>query len=360
MNDVSTRILSIDALRGADILIIAGLDLLVYRMAPLFPHSGAMQMLRTQMGHVNWEGLAAYDLVFPLFVFLAGVSLFLSLRKHAEQSAGRLLVRLYGRAGLLIVLGWAVNGAVTLNPATMRFASVLGLIGLSGAFAGTFALLWRRRAWPCLPAAAAILFSIGTAQYLGGDFTPAGCLNARADALLCPGRLHLGILDPEGPLCILSATALSLLGYAAGATLTHPRALPRFGLLLGGGALCLTLAYPLPCIKNIWTSGFTLIAAGTSCLLLALFHLLLDCIPSNARIVTAWAFPLRVAGANALFLYLLTHLFALPALAERLSCGLWELLLPSVYLPTAYAATALLLAWLPALWLYRRGLYIRL
>lgn len=334
--------------------------MLVYRLAPLFPHSGFMQSLRAQMGHVAWAGLTAYDLVFPLFVFLAGVSLCLSMRKHAEQSAGRVLGRLYTRAALLIVLGWAVNGPVTLHPADMRFASVLGLIGLSGAFTGTLALLWKRNAWGCALCAALLLTAVGAAQHFGGDFTPAGCLNARADALLCPGRLHLGSIDPEGPLCIISATALCLLGYAAGHLVSRARSCVSLPLLIGGGLLCLALAYPLPCIKNIWTTGFTLIAAGAGCLLLALFRLLLDTVPEHARYLILWAYPLRVAGANALFLYLFTHLFNLHALAERLSCGLWGRLLPAEALPAAYAGTALLLAWLTSLWLYRRGLFLRL
>lgn len=360
MSTTSPRLLSLDTLRGADILVIAGVDALVYRLAPLFPQSGFMQTLRAQMGHVAWEGLTAYDLVFPLFVFLAGVSLYLSLQRRAEQSAWRRLGHLWMRAALLVVLGWAINGAITFNPADMRFASVLGLIGLSGALAGSVAMLCRERVWVGVLTAAALLAGVGTAQYLGGDFTQHGCFNARVDALLCPGRLHLGCLDPEGPLCILSATALCLCGYAAGWALQAERVWARFALLLGGAALCLLLASPLPCIKNIWTPGFTLIAAGTGGALLGFFHLLLDCCPTSARFLTLWSSPFRVAGCNALFLYLFTHLFNLPALAERLSCGLWRALLPADALPAAYAGTALLLAWLVALWLYRRRLFIRL
>lgn len=351
------RLLSLDALRGADILIIAGLDALVYRLAPLFPQSGFIRILRTQMGHVPWDGLSAYDLVFPIFVFLAGVSLCLSLQRRAEQSAWRQLRHLWIRAGLLVVLGWAINGPVTFNTADMRFASVLGLIGLSGALTGTLVLLWRGKTWGCLLTAAAVLASVGAAQYLGGDFTPSGCFNALVDARLCPGRLHLGCVDPEGPLCILSATALCLGGYAAGKALQAERIPRRMALLLGGAAFYLLLASPLPCIKNIWTPGFTLIAAGTGCALLAVFHLLLDCCP---RFLTLWAYPFRVAGCNALFLYLFTHLFNIPALAERLSCGVWSALLPANALPAAYEGIALLLTWLIVHWLYRRRLFIRL
>lgn len=356
----ASRLLSLDALRGADILVIAGLDALVYRLAPLFPQNNFMQGLRAQMGHVAWEGLAAYDLVFPLFVFLAGVSLCLSLQRRAAQSAWRRLGHLWMRAALLVVLGWAINGSLTFHPSDMRFASVLGLIGLSGAMTGTVVMLWRERTWGCVLTAAVLLAGVGAAQYLGGDFTPRGCFNARVDALLCPGRLHLGGLDPEGPLCIVSATALCLGGYAAGKALQTERVWRRFALLLGFAVLCLLFASPLPCIKNIWTPGFTLIAAGTGCALLALFHLLLDCCPTGAHFLTLWSYPFRVAGCNALFLYLFTHLFNLPALAERLSCGLWRTLLPANALPAAYEATALLLAWLIAIWLYRRRLFIHL
>lgn len=356
----TSRLLSLDALRGADILIIAGLDTLVYRITPLFPHSGVMQGLRAQMGHVAWDGLTVYDMVFPLFVFLSGVSLCLSQHRRAGQSAWRQLGHLWWRAALLVFLGWAVNGAVSFELHSMRFASVLGLIGLSGAAAGTIALLWGKRAWCCTLTAALLLLGIGTAQQLGGDFTPQGCLNARIDALLCPGRLHLSSLDPEGPLCIVSATALCLCGYAAGSVLLHPRLRTRLALLLGAAALCLGFSLPLPCIKNIWTSGFTLTAAGAGFTLLAIFHLLTDTLPPATRVFALWAMPLRVAGSNALFLYLFSHLFNLQALAERLSCGLWSALLPAAALPAAYAGTALLLAFLPALWLYRRRIFLHL
>lgn len=355
----SSRLLSLDTLRGADILVIAGLDALVYRLAPLFPQNALIQGLRAQMGHVAWEGLAAYDLVFPLFVFLAGVSLSISLQRRAGQSVQRRLCHLWMRAALLVVLGWAINGAITFTPADMRFASVLGLIGLSGALTGTLIMLWQGKTWVCLLTATALLAGVGAAQCLGGDLTPRGCFNARVDALLCPGLLHLGCLDPEGPLCILSATALCLGGYSAGKILQTERAWVCVILLLGTAMLCILLAYPLPCIKNIWTPGFTLIAAGTGCGLLALFHLMLDYCPPGAHFLTLWSYPFRIAGCNALFLYLLTHLFNLTDLAERLSCGLWRVLLPASALPAAYTGTALLLAWLLALWLYHRRIFIR-
>jgi len=69
------RMVSLDALRGLDMLFIIGLDALVYRLAPLYPDSSAWRMIREQMGHRAWEGMTVYDMIFPPFVFLAGVSM---------------------------------------------------------------------------------------------------------------------------------------------------------------------------------------------------------------------------------------------------------------------------------------------
>lgn len=348
------RLVSLDALRGLDMLIIAGLDTLVYRWAQAVPDNSVVQGLREQMTHVDWEGLVAYDLVFPLFVFLSGVSMRLSHERRAKEGTGamRNLWKMWSRAAILVVLGWAVNGAVTLDGG-MRFASVLGLIGISGALAGSLSMAMRRNAAACAAAACCILLAVGLCQCLGGDFTMAGSFNAYVDQLLCPGRLYRPWFDPEGPLCILSATALCLAGYASGRLLSLPLR-RRLAWLAGAAVACIVASLPLPCIKNIWTPGFVLAAAGACMLLLLLFHMLLDICPWRK-----WAFPLQVAGCNALFLYLLVELVPMKDLAQRLSCGIWQGL-PNEYKPVAYAGTALLMAWLVVFFLYRRRVFIKL
>ena len=352
--DKPSRLLSLDALRGLDMLIIAGVDTLVYSLAHAAPGNGAVQGLREQMTHVDWEGLVAYDLVFPLFVFLAGVSMRLSHERRARAGTGALrnLWKMWSRAAILVVLGWAVNGVVTLDGG-MRYASVLGLIGISGALAGTLSMALRRSAAACAAAAGCILLAVGLCQFMGGDFTMQGSFNAQVDQLLCPGRLYRPWFDPEGPFCILSATALCLAGYAVGRLLSLPLA-PRLLWMGGAAAACIAASLPLPCIKNIWTPGFVLAAAGACTLLLALFHILLDVLPWRK-----WAYPLQVAGSNALFLYLLVALVPVQDVARRLSCGIWQGL-PAEYLPTAYASTALLLAWLVVFFLYRRRVFIKI
>lgn len=81
----SPRLHSLDALRGLDMLIILGLDALVLLLASRNPESAFLQEAARQMTHARWEGLHLYDLVFPVFVFISGVSMSFSLGKLHQR-----------------------------------------------------------------------------------------------------------------------------------------------------------------------------------------------------------------------------------------------------------------------------------
>src|SRR5262245_46014270 len=85
---VGARLLSLDALRGFDMFWIMGGDLLL-RSLPAIHNSAFTRELAAQMDHCPWAGFHFYDLIFPLFVFIVGVSLVFSVRRMLERS-GRL------------------------------------------------------------------------------------------------------------------------------------------------------------------------------------------------------------------------------------------------------------------------------
>lgn len=132
----SPRLHSLDALRGLDMLIILGLDALVLLLASRNPENAFLREAARQMSHAHWAGLHLYDLVFPVFVFISGVSMFFSLAKYTggNSSAAPGLLHLWKRAFVLAFLGLLVNGTLTWTE-DMRYASVLGLIGFSCAIA---------------------------------------------------------------------------------------------------------------------------------------------------------------------------------------------------------------------------------
>src|SRR5690606_18341210 len=110
---VSERLVSLDALRGFDMFWIVAAEQIVEGLHEL-TSTPAVEFLKTQLTHVPWEGLVFYDLIFPLFVFIAGASLPLSISKRLEkgESRGAIAGHLALRALILFLLGIIYNGGM--------------------------------------------------------------------------------------------------------------------------------------------------------------------------------------------------------------------------------------------------------
>ena len=78
------RLQSLDALRGFDMLFIMGGAPFFIALATLFP-CPFFDAIAGQMDHVEWNGLAHHDTIFPLFLFIAGISFPFSLAKQRLQ-----------------------------------------------------------------------------------------------------------------------------------------------------------------------------------------------------------------------------------------------------------------------------------
>jgi predicted acyltransferase len=105
------RLLSIDALRGFDMFWILGAESL---FAALFIVTGwpVLAVFAEQMQHTAWHGFRAYDLIFPLFIFLSGVSLGIaakSLSNYEPEKAKSILYSGIKRLVLLISFGILYN-----------------------------------------------------------------------------------------------------------------------------------------------------------------------------------------------------------------------------------------------------------
>ena len=106
----STRLTSLDALRGFDMLWITSGGLLAKAMRA-FGDAEPAATLAVQFDHAKWEGFHFEDLIFPMFVFIAGASLVFSLTKivaaHGRALAAR---RIALRALILFVIGVFYSG----------------------------------------------------------------------------------------------------------------------------------------------------------------------------------------------------------------------------------------------------------
>ena len=72
------RLTSLDALRGFDMFWILGADSFVYALHETSDNP-VTKFFATQLDHAEWEGFHFYDLIFPMYVFIMGVSTVFSL-----------------------------------------------------------------------------------------------------------------------------------------------------------------------------------------------------------------------------------------------------------------------------------------
>jgi len=354
------RLVSLDALRGFDMVwIVGGRE--VVAAAAAWTGWGALRSLEAQLHHPEWNGFTAWDLIFPLFLFLAGVSFPYSLasRREKGQSEGKIRAHVLRRGAVLVALGVLYNVGPSFDFSDVRIASVLGRIGLAWMCAALIAMRWGPRGqWVWM---LSILLGYWAAMTLipvpgqgAPSLEPGRTLADWIDRALLPGRLHRGVRDPEGLFSTVPAVATALAGMQAG-RLLRSGAAPFWrvaGLALAGAA-CLALGAlwdpSFPINKNLWSSSFVLWTAGWSLLLLALFHAVVD-----LGGVRRPALALSVVGANAISAYLLERFVDFQAIARlvvRWGGG------PGPELVVALVALALL--WLVLLGLYSKRWFLR-
>jgi len=199
------RLMSLDTLRGFDMFFIMGLSGLIVSLCALWPNPVTNEIAR-QMGHVDWNGLCHHDTIFPLFLFLAGVSFPFSLAKQRENGAtkGQIYGKIFRRAALLILLGMVYNGLLKLDFENLRVASVLARIGLAWMGAALLYINFgtKTRAWIAVAILVgyALLSKFVCAPDMPGSdpLSMEGSLVGWVDRILMPGRLIYdnGRFDP--------------------------------------------------------------------------------------------------------------------------------------------------------------------
>ena len=106
------RLVSLDALRGFDMFwIIGGAGFLVALIEVLgFPESW-VEALAMQFTHVEWEGFHFYDLLFPLFVFVSGVTVPYSVlsRKAKGVPVSKLQITIIRRSFIIVLIGFSFS-----------------------------------------------------------------------------------------------------------------------------------------------------------------------------------------------------------------------------------------------------------
>jgi predicted acyltransferase len=309
----SKRLISLDALRGFDMLWIMGGERIITALAHLTGASGLI-WAANQMDHVEWNGFHFYDLIFPLFLFIAGVSMPFSIEKRlsAGESKAKIYRHVFVRMITLVIFGIIYNGFLEFDWPHTRYASVLARIGLGWFFAALIVMNSKPKWWYAwfggiLLFYWAILKLIPVPGYGAGNLTMEGSIVGYVDRMLLPGHLYREIHDPEGILSTIPAVSTALMGALTGNFLKIPyqriSGLKK-ALWIGlAGLVSLGVGYLwgfiFPINKNLWTSSFVIYAGGWSLVLLALFYLIIDVWGWKK-----WAFFFIVIGMNSITIYM--------------------------------------------------------
>lgn len=280
--------------------------------------------ISNQLHHSPWNGFTFYDLIFPLFIFISGVSMpfsyqkFFASKNEGTYSSKPIYIALIKRTLILILLGIIVNGLFKWNGyENTRFASVLGRIGLSTFFAALIYLnfsLRKQIIWfvSILVGYYLIMMYIPVPNFGHGILTPEGNFSAYIDRLFLPGKLHRKVYDPEGLFSTIPAICSAMLGIFTGTFLRSKSAIQNptktVFYLIASGIILIFIAslFKLffPINKTMWTSTFVLFSGGWSILLFALFYYLIDILEYKK-----WAMPMVWMGTNSILIYIFAHGF---------------------------------------------------
>lgn len=317
------RLLSVDVLRG---LCVAGMVLVN------FPADWALRY--HQLGHAEWNGATATDMIFPAFLFISGFSMVYSFasRSRQGQTLGKLALHVVTRSGILLFLGLLLNALPTFDWHTLHVFGVLQRIALCYLVGGLLVLATRNHrtafdvnVWAVVGFTLLVLVGVWAAVrfiqvpgFGSWRFDHNGNLGAVIDRGIF-GNGHLSdwggpqrMWDADGLLSCFTSIPNLLLGVLAAVWVRKHQSAAKTisGMVLLAGVLigaALLLNPYLVINRKLWTDSFTLLSSGVSLGLFALFYLLLDRSgTSNEKVRSGWWWtPALVYGSNAILGFVL-------------------------------------------------------
>lgn len=362
------RLVSIDALRGFDMLMICGADAFFHQLEgkTAWPWVDA---LARQFEHPEWIGFTFYDFIFPLFLFIAGVSIPFSLSKALDQGAAKkeLYKKAFIRLLILIALGMLDKNAPFpfFDWAHIRLGSVLGRIGIAGFI--TIVLYLNFDSVKRLYAVGGILLFyyacvmwIPVPGFGAGDLSFEGNLIGWIDRTFLPGRLLQGTYDELGIFTQLPALCLTMLGAFAGEILRNQSLTDRNKLkrLLLAGTICIVIgliwSLHFPIAKRLWSSSFIMVTGGMAFIFMATFYAIIDILH-----VKKWSFFFVVIGMNSLTIYMVYRFVNFRYTSRMLFEGLYSPL-DEKWHSVFESFGALALVWFFLYFLYTRKIFFKI
>lgn len=371
------RLESLDVLRGFDLFFLVGLEVVMHTLSRAVD-TPWFKSIMWGFDHVDWEGFSSWDLVMPLFMFMAGVSMPFALSRYREEP-NKLPVyrRIIKRVLLLWIFGMICQGNLLgFDPNRIYlYSNTLQSIAIGYLIAAILFLHTGIKTQIGI-AAGLLLAYWGAMEFItvngygGGDYTPDGNLAEWVDRVVL-GRFRDAATVVNGEVVfapryrytwILSSlnfgvTVLS--GLFAGHILKNKgmEQKRKMFLLFALGAAMVIVGWlwglQHPVIKKIWTSSMVLVSSGYCFLLMGLFYYWVDY--KGRRKYTTW---LKVYGMNSIVAYMLAMTINFSSIGGSLLGGLEQYVGVSYYKVLIAISNALIVYFI--LWvMYKRNIFLK-
>jgi predicted acyltransferase len=365
----SGRLVSLDIFRGMTVAFMI-----------IVNTPGSWQYVYPPLRHAEWHGCTPTDLVFPFFLFIAGVSTYYSLKKYGNVINSSSIFRIIRRMAAIFVIGLILAAFPYFGRdySTLRIMGVLQRIALAYGISAIICLAVRRE-YLWIVIAVLLLLYWGLLAFLGGTdpYSLSSNFALKVDlALLGKNHMYKGYgipFDPEGLMSTLPALCTVMIGYYIGGMIGKGSASGKtviklflFGAAAAGLGYLWSMLFPIN--KPLWTSSYVLFTAGIAMGVLALIFLVADVLKFQK-----WGSFFMVFGMNAIFSYFIAGIWTrillliqIPSGAGKISLYTW--FYDKVCVPVAgnlngslmFAIIQMLLIWGVALFLYRKKIMIRL
>ncbi|HCC86428.1 MAG TPA: DUF5009 domain-containing protein, partial [Porphyromonadaceae bacterium] len=294
---------------------------------------GSWSYAYAPLRHAHWHGLTPTDLVFPFFMFIMGVSTFMSLRKFNFEPSKAAVWKVIRRTILIFVIGLALGwfgqltgglasgepfGVAATHFDTLRILGVLQRLALAYGFAALTVVLVKVKLLPWVIGILLLGYFLILQLGKGFEMSEANIIAVVDQAVL--GAAHMykdttpeGVriaFDPEGLLSTIPSIAHVLIGFLFGKLIVeHRDNHTRVEKLLIWGTILafsgLLLQYGCPINKKIWSPTFVLVTTGFAAQLLGLLIWIID-IHQKKK----WSRFFHAFGVNPLIVYVFAGVLA--------------------------------------------------
>jgi len=351
------RLSSLDAFRGWTMFWIVGGSALVAGLQALNANR-VINALVYELNHSDWQGLRFYDLIWPSFMLMTGVSLPLSYAKRSlTQTHRQILMRVLRRFLVLFSLGSLRESIHFNHPYLIELSSALQPIAV--AYLAAFLIVPRSWRFQAAVGAGILVFYALLLAFVPAPGVPAGSYDRNANLVLWTDLVTVGRVLPEHwgtVICTLPTISTTIVGMLLGELLMTNRStaskMKTIGLVgLSGVVLGWALNPVIPIVMKIWTTSYGLASAGFACLMFLVFYWLVD-----VRGYRKLALPFLVIGMNAVAIYMSESIIPWSNIVAIFTHSLAGTL--GSFTPLFHAIAVLTIEWLVLYWMYKRKIFL--